>query len=482
MSLTGALYNAFSGLRANGLAAGLVSTNIANAATESYGRRELGLTPGAQGTHGGVRVTGTIRHEDAILQGDRRRSDARLGAARDAFDFVQRLETQLGTSGTPGSLGARVNAFENTLLTAASNPASTQRLEAVASAARDLATKLNDLSAEVQDARQTADRTIASQVETLNDTMQRLDRINTDIVRAGTTNTDVTSLLDERQRLLDTVSEIVPLRVVTRESGEIAVFAAAGAVLLDGRPMEVGFTPSTAIGPGATLANAALSGLTLNGVGVDSTPNGMFAGGSLAAQFEIRDGTAVAMQARLDAVARDLAERLGPAGPDTTLAGGDPGLFTDQGLAFDAINETGFAGRIALNALVAPGSGGTWRLRDGLGAATQAEVGNAALLQGLSAALEAAVPPGSSTLAPVARSFADQMSDFSSAISGQRVRAEGALTYATTQNTALKELELSEGVDTDQELQKLMQIEQLYTANAKVMSVVDDLFDRLISI
>ena len=52
MSLSGALYNAFSGLKANSRAAGLVSTNISNATTEGYGRRTLGLAPGAVGPYG----------------------------------------------------------------------------------------------------------------------------------------------------------------------------------------------------------------------------------------------------------------------------------------------------------------------------------------------------------------------------------------------------------------------------------------------
>ena len=50
MSLSGALYNAFSGLKANARAASLVSGNIANATTESYGRRTLALSaPGPGG-------------------------------------------------------------------------------------------------------------------------------------------------------------------------------------------------------------------------------------------------------------------------------------------------------------------------------------------------------------------------------------------------------------------------------------------------
>lgn len=482
MSLSGALYNAFSGLKANTRAAGLVSTNISNATTEGYGRRTLGLVPGAAGTTGGVRMTGTIRFSDPVLTGDRMVSDAHLGQAATGLDFAKRLERLVGDSGVPGSLTDRINVFENALLTASANPASTQRLELVASSADGLARSLNTLSDEVQAARQAADTSIGAQVDKLNATIARLDQVNDNIVAARATGTDAASFHDERQRLLDDIAEIVPLRVVERDKGDIAVFTRGGAVLLDGSPIEVGFQRTNAIAPGMTLAAGQLGGLTLNGTPVDTGGMAMFAGGTLAGQFEIRDGAAVERQAQLDGMARDLIERLGPGGPDTTLGVSDPGLFTDGGTAFATANETGIAGRIALNVLVAPGSGGSWRLRDGLGAATQGEVGDARLLQAVSDALSAATVPGSANLSPVARNFSNHVAEFASTVSGERVRSENAQTFVSIQNTALKELELSKGVDTDQELQRLMQIEQHYTANAKVMSTIDDLLERLMSI
>ncbi|MBT52650.1 MAG: flagellar hook-associated protein FlgK [Mameliella sp.] len=482
MSLSGALYNAFSGLNANSRAAGLVSTNISNATTEGYGRRTLELVPGAVGTTGGVRISGTIRFSDPVLTGDRMVADASLADATTRFDFARRIEDLVGESGVPGSLTDRINVFENALLNAASNPASTQRLELVSYNADSLAQSLNALSDEVQAARQTADTSIGAQVETLNNALSRLDALNDNIVAARSTGTDSASLYDERQRVLDSISEIVPLRVVERDKGDIAVFSRGGAVLLDGSPVEIGFEPSFGIGAGMTFGGGQLNGLTMNGTPVDLNGSVLFAGGSLAAQFQIRDESAVEYQSQLDGIARDLIERLGPGGPDITLGATDPGLFTDGGLAFLPVNEAGIASRIEINSLVAPDSGGTWRLRDGLGAATQGDVGDARLLQGISDALGAATVPSSSGLTAISRSFANHISEFASSATGERVRAEDAQTFVSIQNAALKELELSKGVDTDQELQRLMQIEQHYTANAKVMSTIDGLFDQLMSI
>ena len=46
----------------------------------------------------------------------------------------------------------------------------------------------------------------------------------------------------------------------------------------------------------------------------------------------------------------------------------------------------------------------------------------------------------------------------------------------------MSQLELAQAVDSDEELQNLMLIEQAYAANAKVMTVVDQLMDTLLRI
>lgn len=482
MSLTGALNAAMSGLKANTRAASLISTNIANATNEAYGRRTMELSALGSGTRGGVLVAGVVRQSDPVLVADRMVADSQLAGGSDMYAFAKRLETLVGESGTSGSLTDRITAFENALLSASSNPASAQRLELVAVTATDLTNAINDLSFEVQLARQTADTTIAKQVSTLNAAVSRLEVINDIVRKAEASGTDTASVLDERQALLNEISSIVPLRVVEREHGQIALFTRRGGILLDGKAYEVGFSTTGSIDAATTLGGGGLSGLTLNGTPIDPSTNGMFAGGSLAAQFELRDVTAVNRQAELDGIARDLIERLGPGGPDTTLGATDPGFFTDNGIAFSAANETGIAGRISLNAVLAPAGGGTWRIRDGIGAAAAGEVGDATLLQGIADALGASNVPGSAALPSIARTFIDQVSQFSSSVAGERVRSENAFTFLSAQNRTLREMELSKGVDTDQELQKLMQVEQYYTANAKVISTVDDLFERLLSI
>ncbi|MFZ5963546.1 flagellar hook-associated protein FlgK [Thalassococcus sp. BH17M4-6] len=479
MSLTGALSNALSGMTANSRAASLVSANIANALTDGYGRRELVTSPSQVG-HGGVMVNGVLRHGDPVVLSDRRQSDAGLGFADGLQSYATWAERTIGAADDPGSLTGQIAAFENALITAASNPSSTARLETVARSADAIAQTLNTLSGAVQGKREEADRTIARQVDTINTTLRQVEDLNTQIARTVRLGRDASSLMDSRQRAIDGISDMIPLRSVAREDGVVALFSTGGTVLLDGSATQLDFSPTPVIAPHMTQSGGLLSGITINGRPVDSSGNGPLSGGALAAQFQIRDTEGTGLQAQLDGVARDLIERFGAGGPDATIAPGQPGLFTDAGLAFVPADETGIAGRIALNTAVDPDTGEVWRLRDGLDAATPGEVGNAALLQASHAALGATTVPGSAALDPVARGVSGHVAALTSDVASFRVQTDASVSFAQAQNLALLELELGQGVDTDRELQMLMQIEQNYAANARVMSVVDEMMQAML--
>ncbi len=150
--------------------------------------------------------------------------------------------------------------------------------------------------------------------------------------------------------------------------------------------------------PHMTVGNGLLSKLQINGQAVDIPGSGMMSGGVLSAQFELRDIIAPQAQTRLDAIARDAIERFGPGGPDTTLALGDAGVFTDAGSALTTANETGLAGRMSLNSALSSSSADPWRWRDGINALSEGDAGQAGLLLALQSRMSLARIPGSPAL------------------------------------------------------------------------------------
>ncbi len=481
MSISSSLSNALSGLTAASRAAEVVSSNVANAQTPGYGRRELDVSSRYLG---GVQVDGVNRNVDQQVVQDRRLADAALGYNSTVADFHAGIETALGTPDQEWSLSGRVAALEAALVEATSRPDNQARLSAVRNAAEGLATKLNTVSDAVQTARMDADAEISTQVARLNAGLEQVQHLNFQIKEAQARGQDPSPLMDMRQVAIDDISGIVPLKQVDRDFGQVALYTPGGAIVLDGTAAEVGFSNVGVIVPEMTLESGALSGLTINGREVrTSGANSPIQGGSLAALFEVRDELATGAQSRLDAVARDLVERFQDPAVDPTLGATDPGLFTDAGAAFDVSDEVGLASRIELNALVDPDRGGDlWRLRDGLGAVAEGDAGDSTLLQALNTALTGERVAASGDFLGVSRSASGLAADFLSRVGMERHAAENQESFAVSHQESLALLEAENGVDTDHELQKLMLIEQAYAANARVISTVDQMLRQIMEL
>ncbi len=485
MSITTSLSNALSGLTAASRAAELVSNNVANAMTEGYGRREISL--GARnlgGAGAGVQVQGVTRAVDEAVIGDRRLADAALAERQSLSTALDALGRLLGTPDDPASVTGRIAAFEGAITDAVSRPDSPTRLDAVLASAIALAESVNAVSDGIRDQRMEADADIARQVGALNDGLAQIDEINRSIVSLGGAGRDVTALLDQRQQAIDRISGIVPLRTIPRDDGAVALYTVSGAALLDGRVGEIGFVPAGIITADMSLASGALSGLTINGRPVSTEgPYAPLGGGSLGAAIHIRDVLAPETQSLVDALAVELVTRFEDPALDASRPPGAPGLFTDAGAALDPANETGLSDRLSVNAAVDPSRGGeTWRLRDGLGATVPGPVGEASLLGRMADVLAVRQPPRSAAAPVQAFSLSSLAAEIHSRLSRDGLEAEQALGYATTRQQGLAGLEQRGGVDTDQEMQKLLLIETAYAANARVIQVIDDLIGRLLEI
>jgi flagellar hook-associated protein 1 FlgK len=484
MSIGGTLSSALSGLTASAKAAELVSSNIANATTPGYARREIQLTARTVGTQGqGVLVVGVRRAVDLPLLGDRRLSQSIAGDADTRAVFLRRLEKTLGTPDQAFSLNGRVAALEAALTEAASHPESEPRLSAVMGSAKALASQIGVASRDIQSARTLANSEIKSNVDQLNTALERLVKLNVQVRRGSGLGQDTAAFQDQRQQVVDQIAKILPIREVAQNDGSISLYTPSGAVLLDGVPAVFGFNGSTSVNPYVTNGTG-LSGLTLNGKAIaTSGEKSVILGGTLGANFAVRDELAVTAQAQLDALARDLVERFSDAGVDTTRAPGDPGLFTDGGTAFDPVNEVGLSQRLQINAVADPAQGGAlWRLRDGLGAATPGPVGATALLSTLRATLTSQREPASGGFMAGQRSFSTFASDLLSSAATGRLSADGEAAYARTRLETFESIEAENGVDTDQEMQALLQIEQAYAANAKVIQMAGEMIQRLLDI
>jgi flagellar hook-associated protein 1 len=483
MSIAGAFNSAGTGLTASARLAETVSNNVANAMTPGYARRTTELSSLALGGFGvGVRVTGTFRAEDVHVTAERRLMQAAAASAATIGEARDRALAAVGEPGDPRALASRATRLETAILRAVAEPSAYTALNHTLDAAKDLVAGINAAASEADAMRKDADAEIARQVETLNRTLEQIRDLNDRIKAATARGLDTLSLEDERARAIDRVAEIVPVRTVRRESGEVALFAANGGALLDGRPWPLSFERS----------GDATNGLfQMRGGPDDPVPvpigrgQGLMDGGSLSALFEVRDVIAVEMMGELDRYARDLIDRFALQPPDggmpaEALGPGGEGLFLDPGDG----SLGGLALRLTLNPAVDPSRGGEIRrLRDGLDGTERPE-GFGVFLQAMADTMTMPRPPvaglQSTGGANGSAGFAAEISSF---LGGLAARADENRAYLAGQSAILGEREAALlGVDTDAQLQYLMLVEQAYAANARVLSVVDQLLKRLLEI
>ena len=351
-------------------------------------------------------------------------------------------------------------------------------------AARSLGDHLAALSQRLQDARAEADKGIHSEIGRLNRALADVADLNAQIVRSAALGQDISGLADQRQQLVDGIASLIPLRETPRNGGAIALHTTTGLQLVDGRASAFAFDPAGVVVAGMTRDSGALSGLALDGDALRLDPSGgQIAGGSLAARFTIRDELAPAIQAQLDALAQELVSRFAAPGLDPTVPPGGSGLFIDTGAMPGVAATVGLAGRLGVNPVVEPAAGGAlWRLRDGVGATTPGDEANATILLALASTLTARAMPASDVLGAGAQDVHGLAGAVLSDVARRRLDGEGGASFASARETALRKMELEAGVDTDHEMQALLQIEQAYAANARVIRAVDEMIKTLLGI
>lgn len=482
MSITGAMNTAISGLAAASRGASVVSNNLANALTEGYGRRELDLAARAGGD-GGVLVVGETRITDTILLTDRRSAEASLARHGVAASFFDQVQAVMGEPGSGRSLDDLVTAVETGLLAAAAQPQSLLRMGQVVDGLSRLTGRLAEVGEAIQTERGRADAALSDAVERLNADLERLESINDDIRRDVSRGRDGGALLDEREALIDRVSQLVPVREVDRGNGVVALMSEGG-ILMDGPAPKIGFSATPYVTEFQSLESGHLSGLSIDGHRIDiGRTRHMLSGGKISGLLAVRDIEGPAAMARLDAFARDLLERFSAAGVDPSRTASEPALLTDAGAAFDAADERGLSRRIAVNGLVDPDLGGAvWRLRDGLGAVTPKDAGRTDGLYRLGAALSAAdvatspdAPEGRFTAAGLAAAIY-------STLGVARTSTEAKMAHAGARASAIELGLQGMAVDSDAEMQRLLLIEQAYAANARVVSAARQMLDQLMEI
>jgi len=491
MSLTLALDSALSGLITAQRQTALTSRNIANAATPGYTRKEAELSAlTIQGEGRGVTVASVVRKVDTMLQQDARREGGLSAELQAKAEGLASFTEAIGQPDEERSLSSQITKLSEAFQRLGESPENAVIQRSVVGAAQGVARSLNDLAGAVRQQRQAADQGIAASVTTINQALDDLAQINQQLSLVSGNGRDVTDLLDKRDQLLDSLSNELGITALTRGDGQMMVLTEGGTTLLDGAKVNhLSFSTTTQIGPAMAYNAGAgpLSGVTVNGQ--DISPGSGYAGairsGRIAGEFALRDTILPQAQAQIDEIASTLADGFQRA--DASVGAGQAGLFTDDGAAHDRSDPAqvlGLSERIAVNALVDPDQGGAlYRIRDGIQATAPGAPGDATQVRAFLGVFDETVAFGAGAGLSTSARIGSYATEFVGYQGNQRAAFEERATYQGSITDSLNTQRSNlEGVNVDDEMQKLLLFEQTYNASAKVIQTVRDMMDTLIDI
>ncbi|MBR0707515.1 MULTISPECIES: flagellar hook-associated protein FlgK [Bradyrhizobium] len=487
MSLTAALDSARASLMASGIQSSTISRNIAGASTAGYSRKiaVLDNLPGA-----GVYVAAIQRAASSGLYNNVLTATSSSAKQSAIYDGLQKIATatvddpELDQSPT-----AQLNALKQALQQYANAPDNTTLAQAAVTSAKDMATSLNEATKTVQSVREGADADMATSVANINQLLTQFDKVNNAIVRGTISGDDVTDYLDQRDSIVSKLSEEVGVSMSIRANGDAALYTDSGVVLFDKTARTVSFTATNIYTPGTT-GNA----VYIDGVPVTGANSVMpLKSGKLAGLAQLRDQDTVTYQSQLDEIARGLINTFKESDQTAAALPDVPGLFTYPGapaMPASATVSVGLAGLISVAASVDPAQGGNPNLlRDGAisgNAAynynTAGNGGYSARLQQLIGGMDAAQPFDATTQGKPSGSLIDFASSSTSWIENQRKTADSNVTYQKTlldRSTAA--LSNVSGVNMDDEMSLMLQVERTYSASSKIISTVDEMLQSLLA-
>lgn len=434
-----------SGAQAARIALDVTAQNIANASSEGYVRRSVSLaelsSTGAFGQAGavslsGVRLQSVVRNADLFRQSEVRRTGADAARASAEVAGLENIESAIEQTGVYPAIVQ----FEASLQRLVGDPVDPSLRTAVLEDARTMASTFAMAAGALDTAGQGLRFEAGAGVDQVNVLAGELARVNLRLARAADSSSDQSTLLDQRDALLEKLSgqASITATINADRTVDVRLGDASGPALVAG-----GAAGTLAM---TTAANGSI-GFTLGGSAVSLT------GGALAGKALALDKLAD-VRTRIDTLARTVIDTVNTAQTSGAALDGSAGqpLFSGTGAASMAVVATSGSAIATAPAGAAAGSR------------------NASNLDALRSALAAADPAGGMDAL---------LFDVSSTVAGRTVTRDALATIADGSRVALQ---AQAGVSLDDEAVNLVRYQQAFQASGRVMQVASDIFDTLLGI
>ena len=502
MSLDTALLIARSGLLHTQRALANAADNTANVDTEGYTRKRIATEAVAiDGKGTGIRSLGLSRDVDNALVNEmnKRRSEAAAAELRDST--LSLINEAHGDPAKGEGLGDLVAKLRNSFIELRFDPSLVVKQQAVVlNASQNMISRFNDLSRVVLEARQAAHDGAIEEIKTINQSLSELAGLVRGIMERSSAGQSTADMEDKRDLALARLSEAIGFKPIRQSDGGLLLLGAGGAIIPLSENGDAFTLESTALLPESYYGSGgAIPPITMNGVDVTR----QILGGRLGEYLVLRDQTLPRYQAELDIGAVEIAHRFKQEGLKlfTDATGGVP----DPDLPYAGSTQIGFAAGIQINAAVRsevrllrdgtetiPGPGGFTPNPPG-GPAGFTDLIDRILDHSFGERTSAGISWGGFTMTGLGpdgslsspfgapRTIEDYAALITSSHTADSAAAGRVFATAKQFSEGLEaRFTRQSRVDIDSEMASLIQLQNAYAANARVISTAQTMWDTLV--
>ena len=448
----------YSGAQAARIGMNITAMNIANAATPGYSRQRIAQqTIGPNGSArlfsgSGVEVTSVQRIADQFRISQVWRATTEVNYYDQGQAYLGSLETMIGSDTT--GLGDGLDNFFKSLSGATGKPDNQAMRQDVLTEAKSMALRINNLQKFMQNQKTDIRQQQQDMVGNINDMNKSIANFNQKIREAEAIGGDTSSLRDQRDELVKSVSSFVDVRVSENSKGEFTLSLPTGQPLVSGSDAStLSMVPD---------ANGEMQ-MSVNFAGSTYQAD-MSCGGKLGAIYDYLQQTLKPMETSLQGIAETMSNAFNDQLGKGFDLNGDPGkaLFN-----FDASNPDGMLQVTDI----------TW---DELAfSAAKGEVGNNDnLLEMIKLKTQSYDIPGLGNTS-IDNASASLISTIGIKSRQNQTELDSAISLV---DSAQMQRDSYSQVDYDEEYVGLTTYMQAYNANMKVISTGDELFNNLLAL
>ena len=288
------LNTSISGLLAFQQALSVTSNNVSNAATPGYSVQNINLREAlGQGTASGyigagVSVQSITRSYDETLAAQVRTSNSNYQAFNTVATQASQIDNML--SDTKTGLTATLQNFINALQSVSTSPASTAQRQVLLSNAQSLTQELQNYQTQINGYSRNLEQQIGTTVNQINSIAKNLASLNAQIAAAeGGTGQTPNQLMDQRDQLIDQLSQYVNVNAVTSSDGQMNIYMGTGQALVVGSSAQQ--LVATPDGNDGSKLNIGISNGGSATVDITSEITGGSLGGLLVTRSQVLDPT-----------------------------------------------------------------------------------------------------------------------------------------------------------------------------------------------